>query len=345
MIPAAADDAKAMTRVLCLLTLLAAIAGAGAATAAKPSGARLFALVRPDTATIAQVVVHSEVDGISLQAGWSELEVEDGVYRWDRLDWALKATSDAHKRVSLALLPLPRPPRWLEPAGAKMVDATSPRGVRDRVPVPWDEVYLAKFSEFLPELARHLRAVGLADVVVGIGVAAPVPEMSLFPCRDGSLAPGIVYDRAAYLAAWKRMVDVYQSVFPKLRKLVSAPVGVICFPERDETFYREVIGDALERHGHTFWVFAADLNSRGSQRMSPYADLFRRTSLAYQTIWSATDDPDNRMEGHYPGNLKQAVCKALADGARHIELYAVDVLNPNAKIQAAVKAVHKPRSC
>ncbi len=338
-----------MTRLLRLLALLAAFAASAATTAepraAAPPRAQLFALVRPDLATIPNVLARSAVDGISLQVGWSELEIEDGVHRWHRIDQALKAAAAAHKRVSLALLPLPRAPQWLERAGAKMYDASTQRGVSGRVPVPWDEVYLAKFSEFLPVLAQHLRDAGLADVVVGIGVAAPVPEMSLFPCRKGSLVPGIAYDRAAYLAAWKRMVDLYQSVFPRIRKLVSAPVGVICFPDRDEAFYREVIGYALTRHGRSFWLFAADLNSQGSQRLSPYTDLFRRASLAYQTIWSATDDPQNRMEGRYPGNLKQAVCKALADGARHIELYAVDVLNPNAKIQAAVKAVHKPHDC
>ena len=278
-----------------------------------------------------------------MQIGWGELEPEEGVYRWGAIDGAAKAAARAGKKVTLHVLPLPLPPPWLAQAGATMYDATSPRGQAESVPVPWDAVYLATFSGFLQTLARHLRDAGLARSIAAVSVAAPVPEMSLFPCNRGALVPGVGYDRAAYLAAWTQMIDAYEAAFPSVRKLVSAPVDVICAPDRDPSFYREVMGYALPRG--SFWLFAADLNANGSRRMTPYKDMIGRASLAYQTIWSAAADPAHRMEGRYPGNLEQAVCRGLADGARHFELYPVDILSSNATLQAAVAAVHSPRSC
>jgi len=78
--------------------------------------------------------------------------------------------------------------------------------------------------------------------------AATAAEMSLFPCNRGALVPGVGYDRAAYLAAWKQTIDAYEAAFPSVRKLVSAPVDVICAPDRDPSFYREVMGYALPVH-------------------------------------------------------------------------------------------------
>src|SRR5439155_625091 len=76
---------RTMTALRGLLALLAAFAASAATTAgpraAAPPRAQLFALVRPDLATIPNVLARSAVDGISLQVGWSELELEDGVYR------------------------------------------------------------------------------------------------------------------------------------------------------------------------------------------------------------------------------------------------------------------------
>jgi hypothetical protein len=51
------------------------------------------------------------------------------------------------------------------------------------------------------------------------------------------------------------------------------------------------------------------------------------------------------MEGSYPGKLQQAVCQGLANGAGYFEIYAVDVLNMDTKIQNAIKAVHDPALC
>jgi hypothetical protein len=87
-------------------------------------------------------------------------------------------------------------------------------------------------------------------------------------------------------------------------------------------------------------MFAADLNAEGSERTKPYLDYASKTGLGFQTIWSATRDPADRMKGSYPGNLAQSVSYGIANGARYFEIYAVDVLNPDPIIQKALKLIH-----
>ena len=50
----------------------------------------------------------------------------------------------------------------------------------------------------------------------------------------------------------------------------------------------------------------------------------RTVPLGLQTIWSSTDDPNNRMRG----SLHDALERGLSMGASYFEIYAVDVLNP-----------------
>ncbi len=100
-------------------------------------------------------------------------------------------------------------------------------------------------------------------------------------------------------------------------------------------------GYALDVYANSFWMFAADLNAEGSQRTQNYLDYAARTSLGYQTIWSATNDPTNRMKGTYPTNLKATVCQGFTNGATHFEIYAVDVPNMEPAIQEAIRIVLK----
>lgn len=335
---------RAGLALLACATVLAGGAGA-AATTPKPAPADLFALVRPDDARISRLLASPRIDGISLQLGWGEVEVADGTYRWQALDNTIDAASTARKRVTLHILPLPQPPQWLEQAGARMYDAPDRSGRPQRLPVPWDPIYLARFSSFVRQVAHHLTATGRSKLVAAVSVAAPVPEMSLYPCDRGSLVPGIAYDRSAYLAAWEQMIGAYAAAFPSARKFISAPVEWICRPDSDQRFYRQIIGYARARYGKAFWMFATDLTANGSSRLKPYRDLVGPVSLAYQTIWSATGDPTHRLEGTYPRNLEQAVCRGLADGARYFELYPADLLSSNPNLQAAARAVHTPALC
>jgi len=309
---------------------------------AKAAGrALVFALTNSGDATLASLLDHAGVDGVALQEGWARIEARKDEYSFAAIDGAIEKARARGKRVTLHLMASPRTPDWLAAAGAAYYTGTDIRGNTVTDVVPWDPVYLERYSLFLRALARHLAERGTLATIFDVSAVVPVSELNLVACRDGKLGEALAYDRSKYLSAWKQMVDVLHEAFPGTAKFVSPAVNdLICAPERDASFYRDLMSDTLDLHGTSFWVFAADLNADGSQRTRDYLDIAARTSLGYQTIWSATDDPTGRMGGTYPGNLAEAVRKALSNGASYLEIYAADVRNPEPAIQDAIRLAH-----
>lgn len=331
-------------RCFLLGAALAALASQVRAEEGAGGRSRAFALTNSRDQSLAALLAHEHIDGVALQESWAAIETQPGSFSWASLDLAIGAARAVGKEVSLHLLASPRAPAWLANVGAAFYSGRDFQGQPVHDVVPWDSVYLQRFSDFLLAVADHLEDERTLDSVFDVSVVVPVPEMNLVACRDGRLGDSVPYDRAAYLAAWKRMVDAYYRAFPRAAKFVSPPVnGLICAPTVDKELYREVMDYAIDTYDDSFWVFAADLNADGSQRTRDYLDdVASRTSLGYQTIWSATSDPNRRMGGSYPTNLEQAVGIGLSHGATYFEIYAVDVLNPEPAIQRAVTAAHSP---
>lgn len=331
----------------------AAVPGSDASADASPgdagdagtSQAKAFALTQANDPQIPTLLSHPGIDGVALQLGWSQYEQSDGQFSWSGLDTVLAEVGAKGKQATLHFYASSKPPAWLEQAGAQMYSYQDLTGKSVTEPVPWDPVFLAEYSAFLSALATHLQKTGELAAVFDVSVSAPVSEMNLVGCRNGMLGTSVTYNRASYLQAWETMIDAYQSSFPNKAKFVSPPVaGLICAPAVDKTFYTDLMSYAKTK-GSNFWIFAADLTSQGSQRVSDYTSLLGTFPLGYQTIWSSTNDPSNRMKGSYPTNLEQAACFALDQGASYLEIYAADVLNTNATIQSAITAIHDPAQC
>lgn len=123
---------------------------------------------------------------------------------------------------------------------------------------------------------------------------------------------------------------------------ISAPVAVICIPDNDgKAFYTEVMNHALAKSAKTT-VFAADLNALGSARLAQVdASIGSRAAIAFQMIWSASNDPQNRMGG----TLKDAVCSGIASGAKYFEIYKSDLSSTDAAIQDAIQRARAGQPC
>ncbi len=350
---AAPNVHTSMTRILALVAILVVLSprlhasdrndGPGhVQTDGLTPSRRAFALTQLN-GPLEELLGRPEIDGVALQVSWSALEPSNDLYSWTELDAALAQAKSHGKEVTLHVLGTVSP--WLKAAGVQTYSFVDFQQKSHEEAVPWDAIYLSEFTKFLGAFRDHLTGAGYVQTIARISVGVPVAEMDLIACSNGMLAPQVRYDRAIYLAAWKRMIDAYHAAFPDTKKFISAPVGLICFPERDLQFYRDVMSYAEQAASTGFVPFAADLTSDGSDRMSSYLDLVAGRGLGYQTIWSSTNDSSNRMKGQYPENLRTAVCTAIAQGADYIEIYAVDVLNPDATIQDAIQSIHDPRHC
>jgi hypothetical protein len=312
-----------------------------------PTNKQVYALAGLTDPNLALLLDHPEIDGISLQAAWMNMETSNNNFFWADLDSALKLAKDRGKGVTLRPLSAFRSGapmvEWMKTQGMQTFIATNNLGVTSELALPWDDVFLSQYIEFLNALSLHINQAGYADTLVRIQVSAPVNEMDIPPCRNNIIGNTFPYDRAKYLSSWERTIDAFNAAFPDTTKLISANGGRICRPQIDEEFFRDVMGYASRKY-NGFVPSANDLMTTGSDRMSPYLDLASE-GLAYQMIWFSTKASNNRLGGTYPTNLLQSVCKGIDDGADYIEIYAVDVLNPDSTIQSAIQAVHDSSLC
>lgn len=305
----------------------------------------VFALmdVGDSNSTLDTFAARSNVDGLAFRTAWRILEPRDGVYDWQVLDSALDVVRARAKRMTLhvgvSALGLPN---WLIGLGVTTYTYTTPMGTTVTEPIPWDTIFLTRYTQFVAALAAHIQARGDSDLLYAVSDGAPIAEMSILGCRNAALSGGIPYSRDDYLNAWKTTIDAHAAGFTNSRLFISAPVAVICMPDNDgKAFYTAVMNHALSKSANTT-VFAADLNALGSARMAQVdTSIASRVAVAFQTIWSSTGDTQNRMQG----SLRDAVCKGIASGGRYFEIYKVDISSSDSNIQDAIQKARAGQTC
>lgn len=322
--------------VLSWVTLIFALLASGplAVAGTSPEKPGLFVLHNVTRGPLHPSALNSSyVNGIALQIGWRDVQPEEGKYDWSQIDSFINMAKLANKRITLHLLPL-RPPQWVFDAGAEPFTFTirvpgNPRqGEQVTEYVPWDKVFLKKWTTLVEQFGARYHN---DPTIFAVSVTAPAPEMMLpgsFPPHGESFQRlQAMYNRDAYLNAWRQMIDVYQRAFPDKPKFV-AP-GIVL---EDAYFADEVLEYASNRFGDKLWVFSAGLKAVRPSRFPPMIHIYslleeygRKANLGFQMIWSASRDPHNRLEG----SLRGALENGLGLGAKYIEIYESDVLSPD----------------
>lgn len=337
---------------LCLLLLTTACGGgSGGATSTVPSqpepsvqASKVFALmdVGDSSLVLDDFAARATVDGLAFRTAWRVLEPQDGVYDWKTLDAAFD-TARAHGKqltlhVGASSLGIPN---WLTALGTVTYTYITPAGaVTD--PVPWDAIFLSRYTRFMSALAAHAQERGDDSLLYAVSDGVPVGEMSILGCQNSFLTGGIAYNRDNYLNAWKTTVDAHADAFPSTKLFISAPVAVICMPDNDgSAFYTEVMNHALSKNAQTS-VFATDLNAAGSARLVQVdAAIKTRATIALQMVWSSTNDTQNRMQG----TLQDSVCRGIESGARYFEIYKADITSTDPSIQNAIQLARTAQQC
>lgn len=252
--------------------------------------------VGDSTPVLDSFAARATVDGLAFRTAWRVLEPQDGAYDWTTLDAAFDTVRARGKQLTLHIGTFSLGiPNWLSALGVVTYTYNTPIGTVTE-PVPWDAIFLSRYTQFVSALAAHVQARGDAGLLYAVSDGVPVGEMSIFGCQNGFLTGGIAYSRANYLNAWKTTVDAHAGAFPATKLFITAPVAVICMPDNDgSTFYTEVMDHALSKTTQTS-VFAADLNAAGSARLVQVnATIRTRAAIAFQMIWSSTNDTQNRF--------------------------------------------------
>ncbi|MEK6678015.1 MAG: beta-galactosidase [Nitrospirota bacterium] len=348
------DIRQSLRRLALCLALLTSACGAGSGgdTSSAPvqpvstdQVSKVFALmdVGDSTSVFDSFAARATVDGLAFRTSWRVLEPQDGIYDWTTLDAAFDTVRARGKQLTLHVgVSSIGIPNWLAALGVVMYTYNTPMGVAVTEPLPWDATFLSRYTQFAAALAAHIQARGDTSLLYAVSDGVPVAEMSIVGCQNGILSGGIAYSRANYLNAWKTTVDAHAAAFSTTRLFISAPIAVICIPDNDgKAFYTEVMNHALTKSAQTT-AFAADLNAAGSMRLVQVdASIRTRAALAFQMIWSSTNDTQNSMQG----TLKEAVCQGIGSGARYFEIYKIDISSSDAAIHDAIQRARAGQPC
>lgn len=328
-----------------------------ATASATPTG--VYALIQNLKSIPSSVLSNSNVDGVALYLAWYNVEQKgDNVYKWSYLDNQIAAARNAGKKVSLSIMAGTWTPDWVYGKGAQSftyVDKKS--STQHKIPVPWDTVYLKYFTEFLKAVgARYGNNPAISDIKI-TGVNPNTQETALprstgqkvtsngqtwYTTNDVQHWMSIGYTTTKVENAWLRIADVMYQYFPG--KSITGIFYPGSFPPIDANGQRianqsgndaliyDMVAKAEAKYGSRFvlqndgmsstWMWPALTNQPSNVRTGA------------QMVWSVTDDPSGRMNGHHPGYdpatvLKDTVNDALAGGLDFLEFYLNDIQNPD----------------
>jgi hypothetical protein len=294
-----------------------------------------------------------DVDGLALRLPWDRLEPGDWRFDWAMLDHEFAAAQLHGKKVSLIVMPGPRTPNWVYSAGARQYafgscqsqfGGPSPSGLR--IPIPWDPVYLAKWTGFIRALgARYAGNPGLSLIKV-TGISGGSAELAISrggPCQsvDAINWQSVGYTREKLLQALRTILDAYAQAFPSTKMalmLVPRPLPPIdsdgkLFTSRDGDARgaEQLIDMGMSGYGSRFVLQNNGLSAFWNWEKIP--QVRGRVPVGYQMLWNASGDPQCRMNrGAIPCDphavLQAAVNRGIDTGANYLEIYVQDIVNP-----------------
>ncbi|QDU69326.1 beta-galactosidase [Engelhardtia mirabilis] len=164
-----------------------------------------------DTPTIA---ARPFVDGILVRVPWSDLEPSPGVYDWSLIEDQVTKVASHGKRIALGIVQGDGgTPAWLAGLGAQMVIYTFSGNVRT-IAVPWDAVYVARWTSFVAALGAKFKDEATIDLVHATHATHNGFEMQL-PFGEQQQYLGLGYTDELYAQSWTAVLDAFAAAFPK----------------------------------------------------------------------------------------------------------------------------------
>ena len=147
--------------LLLLPTAAMADPGQGRASAV-PSGLVVVIENRPqkDQSLDLRALHNPFISGVALQIRWRDIEPVEGTPDWSKLDKLFAAAESSKKWIHLLIFPGFFSPAWaLEGVKTERfaIQYGPGKGAVERLPMPWDGVYLNRWSAFPKTTERQVR--------------------------------------------------------------------------------------------------------------------------------------------------------------------------------------------
>ena len=287
------------------------------------------------------------ISGVALQIHWSDIEPVQGKPDWSKLDQLFAAAESAKKWVQLLIFPGFFSPAWaLEGAKTELfpLQYGPGKGGVERLPVPWDSVYLSHWFAFLKQLnARYGNTpsfrVMAADGPTSVSAESTLPSTP----EDVEKWRRLGYTPHRYIEAWHKVLAVYASEFANQYISLSLGFG-LNINDRGKLDAREhmrtkvaVVNQAMAMLGRRFVLQYSNLDGNPGRDRGPQGTAFvigynGRVITGFQLRTSCVHESENMgAAGDPPLALRRSIDKGLAPNSagRHsnyLEIYQPDVL-------------------
>ncbi len=314
--------------LLCATPLAAQEAGAG------PAVRGIYALGDGTKPIPAAILRNPDVVGVSLRAGWEQVEPAENQYRWV-FDKEIARARAAGKKVMLRISAGTQTPQWVYAAGAEAFHFQdqnpfrADQGKREQIPVPWDPVFLKKWTAFVRAFGQKYAS---DDALVLVHLSGPVrrgAEMHL-PKTESDKAnwARIGYTSAKLIGAWKGVIDAYNQAF------ADKPLGLnVALPIEKDGVVEGVAAYAAEKLGPRLCVQHNGLSAKTAPGwpQHKWVRAYRgRATVGFQMLCPVTPQGRLNAEGkRFGGSLDKALGIGLESGASYFEIYLADLQNPS----------------
>jgi hypothetical protein len=238
-----------------------------------PSGLVVVVMDKPQLPSLdLRALSNPCISGVALQIHWADLEPVQGKPDWSKLDQLFSAAESSRKWVQLLIFPGFFSPEWALEGGVKTeafaIQYGPGKGNVKRLPMPWDKVYLARWSAFLKLLSARYGKEPAFRVVAAVGPTSVSAEMSLPEKLENlKIWQSEGYTPHKYIEAWQQIFQAYAADFPNQRVSLSVGIGLNInnqgrIEQGEGARTRQMIIDrAVARMGSRFVLHNSDLSA------------------------------------------------------------------------------------
>jgi hypothetical protein len=287
------------------------------------------------------------ISGVALQIRWRDLEPVEGKPDWTKLDQLFAAAESSNKWVQLLIFPGFFSPPWaLEGAQTEMfaIQYGPGKGEVEKLPLPWDEVYLTHWFAFLKQLSDRYGKSPAFRVAAAAGPTSVSAEFTLpMKPEDVEKWRSVGYTPRKYEEAWQKVFQVYAADFPNQYVSLSTGSG-LNINDRDKRdahagkpTKETVIEEGISVLGRRFVLQNSNLDGNPEKERGPNNVLLvisynGRIVTGFQLRTNCVHNSGNMgAEGDPPLALKKSINRGMQPNSagRHVnylEIYAPDVL-------------------
>lgn len=286
---------------------------------------------------MASVAAKPFVDGFLVRIGWADVEPSPGVFDWTLLDQQLAMIGQAGKKAALAIVQGRGTPTWIGSVGAA-THTWNFRGSLTTVAVPWDTVYLQRWTALVTAVGARYDSDPTVSLVHATHATQNGFEMQL-PISEQQAYQALGYTDSVYAQSWQSVLDAFLQAFP------SKPIDLDVHPIwGSDAVAAQVVVHGLAVAPDRFGAFGGWWSVHNATQAYPgmqaiFEGTAEQSFTNVQNVGSFITTPTRY--GSDVAEYRAAFDTGLATGIRYFEVWNADLLDStldslHAEIRAAV---------